>query len=254
MLQNSKFEKYKSPLKLGLIAQVIFIIVSVVTNKIYGGMKSEDIIFLFIPISIIIILLLFKKNGGDKLKWFDFNVVSFMVVAISSLTFMGLQSLVYEKPDEVKYEYFILSFIIYFIPAVIVGIFLEKGPFKTKLKRLLSIVLFVWAIYKLFTSFSNAADTESKSAGVDTDGDGVNDTFDTDGDGIKDTSFMDSDGDGISDMIAKDSDGDGLVDKVFADMNKDGKIDSFVKDIDKDGFTDIGLVDTDSDGQPDKLI
>lgn len=254
MLRNFKIEKYKSPLKFGLVAQAILILFHFIL--ILAGSKPGAFALLLICPSVLIIinLIVFRKREGVKLKWFDFNAVSSILAAISTIVSLTLIILI-DGPGDIKVIKFIVGvFLLNVIPPIIVGIFLEKGPFKTKLKRLLSIVLFVWAIYKLFTSFSNAADTESKSAGVDTDGDGVNDTFDTDGNGIKDTAFMDTDGDGISDMIAKDSDGDGLVDKVFADMNKDGKIDSFVKDIDKDGFTDVGLVDTDSDGQPDKLI
>ncbi len=254
MLRNFKFEKYKSPLKFGLIAQAILILFYLILN--FSGSKPGAFALLLFGPSVLTIinLIVYKKREGDKLKWFDFNVVSSILVAISTLVSLTLVVLI-DGPGDIKIIKFIIGlFLLNVIPPVIVGIFLEKGPIKTKLKRLFSIILFIWAIYKLFTSLSNSNDTESKSAGVDTDGDGLNDTFDTDGDGVMDTSFMDTDGDGISDMIGKDSDGDGLVDKVFADLNKDGKIDSFVQDIDKDGFTDTGLIDTDSDGRPDKLI
>lgn len=254
MFRNFKFEKYKSTLKLGLLAQAVLILFYFILYA--SDLKSGALAILILgpPILTIINLFVFKKKEGDKLKWFDFNVVSFILAAIYALISLTI-GVVFDGIDDNKAIGALLAlFLFSIIPSVIIGIFLEKGPFLTKMKRLLSIVLFVWALYKLFTSFSNSEDNESKSAGVDNDGDGFADTFDIDGDGVMDTAFMDTNGDGISDMIAKDSDGDGLVDKVFADLNNDGKIDSFVKDIDKDGFTDIGLVDSDGDGLPDKVI
>ena len=56
--------------------------------------------------------------------------------------------------------------------SVIAGIFFEKSPLKTKLKRLISIILFVWAIYNLFQSLLNKKDN---SYGIDSDGDGISD-------------------------------------------------------------------------------
>ncbi len=253
MFKNFKFEKYKYPLIIGLISQPFIVILSIILYNSIDESNSIAITFFSPTILIIINLFLFKKNEDDKLKWFDFNIVSFIVVTISSLIVLTLGIFLYEIKDN-RLGFFILTFVLNIIPSVIVGIFMEKGPIKTKLKRLFSIILFVWALYKLFTAFSNSEKTESKIGGLDNDGDGIADTFDTDGDGVMDTSFMDTDGDGISDMIAKDSDGDGLVDKVFADTNNDGKIDSFMKDIDGDGISDIGIVDTDGDGRADKLV
>lgn len=187
------------------------------------------------------------------MKWSDFNIVSLINVIISCVILLIWGVLFYDV-DENYILFFILTFVINIIPTVIVGIFLEKGPLGLKLKRLLSVILFVWAIYKLFTSFSNSDESETKNNGVDTDGDGVSDTFDTNGDGVMDTSYVDTDGDGVSDTISKDSDGDGLVDTVYSDSNGDGKIDSFVKDTDGDGISNIGIIDSDGDGRTDKLV
>ena len=118
--------------------------------------------------------------------------------------------------------------------SVIFGIFFEKTSVKIKLKRLLSIIFFVWALYKLITSFSSSKEEE---VGFDTDGDGKIDTtfIDTDGDGISETIVQDTDGDGIIDKISSDTDGDGLIDTVVADTDGDGLADTIIKDVDLDG-------------------
>jgi hypothetical protein len=253
MINTIKFEKYKYPIILGLLSQLLIILVSIISSKIIGEEDSIGVTLFTPSVLTIIILFLFKKKEVNYLKWYDFNVVSLINVIISSVILLLWVVLFYDL-DEKYFLFFIFSFVINLIPTVIVGIFLEKGPIGLKLKRLLSVILFVWAIYKLFTSFSNSDESETKSNGVDTDGDGVSDTFDTNGDGVMDTSYVDTDGDGISDTIAMDSDGDGLVDTVFSDSNGDGKIDSFIKDTDRDGISDIVVIDTDGDRRLDKLV
>ena len=258
MFQNFKLEKYKYPIILGLKLQIIIYIVSYILLRITPKIGEEILVFMILiqSISVITSLILFKNKVSDDLKWFDFNVVSIVIGTI----FSTFSYLVVISPIEVygSYNNFLLSFIgimlIIILPSIIVGIFLEKGPTGLKIKRLISVLLFIWTIYKLYTSFSNSKDSKSQSGSVDTDGDGVKDMFDTNGDGIMDSSLIDLDGDGIKDTIAKDFNGDGLIDSVYSDTNHDGKIDSFIKDTDGDGFTDLGAVDTDGNGKPDKLI
>ena len=253
MINTIKFEKYKYPITLGLISQLIIILFSFISSKFLGDEDSMNLTFFLPSILIIITLFLFKNKEGDYLKWSDFNIVSLINIIISCVILLIWGVLFYDV-DENYFLFFILTFVINIIPTVIVGIFLEKGPIGLKLKRLLSVLLFVWAIYKLITSFTDSEESETKSNGVDTDGDGINDSFDTDGDGVIDTSYIDTDGDGVLDTIAMDSDGDGLVDTVYSDSNGDGKIDSFIKDTDGDGISDIGVIDTDGNGRHDRLI
>lgn len=254
MINTLKFEKYKYPITLCLLSQLVIILIFFIEFKTNVTLRFK--LSRFIPtIFTIIILLLYKKKEGKNLKWVDFNIVSFINVTISLLVFLFLWIYIREGSSTYFFKkLFIIPFAVGTLFPITVGIFLEKSSTGLKLKRLLSVLLFVWTIYKLFTSFSNSEESETKNNGIDTDGDGVSDTFDTNGDGVIDTSYVDTDGDGISDTIAKDSDGDGLVDTVYSDSNGDGKIDSFIKDTDGDGISDIGIIDTDGDGRPDRLV
>jgi hypothetical protein len=134
----------------------------------------------------------------------------------------------------VNFFLYLIIVIITSLLSVIFGIFFEKTSVKIKLKRLISVIFFVWALYKLITSFSSSKEEE---VGFDTDGDGKIDTtfVDTDGDGIAETIAQDTDGDGIIDKISSDTDGDGLIDTVVADTDGDGLSDTIIKDIDVDG-------------------
>ena len=77
-------------------------------------------------------------------------------------------------------------------------------------------------------------DTYSAACGIDSDGDGVEDSvdLDDDNDGILDTSegddTVDTDGDGTPDYLDTDSDGDGCTDAKeagYTDANNDGAVD-----------------------------
>jgi gliding motility-associated-like protein len=114
------------------------------------------------------------------------------------------------------------------------------------------------------TSTQGCADTtpmddicDANQGGVDTDGDGVQDTDDNDADGngmddLMETNPLtnpDTDGDGVNDVVDLDSDNDGITDLVEVggvDANGDGQVDygtpgdaSTMADVDGDGFADI---------------
>lgn len=133
--------------------------------------------------------------------------------------------------------------------SIILGIFFEKSSFKRKMKNLFSLILFVWALYKIYDNLVNG----DKPKGIDTDGDGILDSFDTDGDGNIDTVYQDLDGDGQFDSIAMDTDGDGIIDTVAGDTSGDGKIDTILSDTDGDGIADVRIKDRNGDGKIDGL-
>ena len=135
------------------------------------------------------------------------------------------------------------------ISSIILGIFFEKSSFKTKMKNLFSLILFVWALYKIYDNLVNG----DKPRGIDTDGDGILDSFDTDGDGNIDTVYQDLDGDGQFDSIAMDTDGDGIIDTVAGDTSGDGNIDTILSDTDGDGIADVRIKDRNGDGKMDGL-
>lgn len=85
---------------------------------------------------------------------------------------------------------------------------------------------------------------DALEGGVDTDGDGTDDSLDldSDGDGLSDAAegVGDTDGDGIPDFRDLDSDGDGLPDGEEGDVDTDG-----------DGIPDYLDPDSDGDGRPD---
>lgn len=255
-----KIIKLPNPLKVIGITQLTFIILSVILYQLH----LSDIIDISIYGSFAIFspflfnlpsIILSKRNDPDGIKWKDLNIISLINILISSIVTM-VSIVVFETldPDPIWLA-FVLVFGIGMVVSTIISIFLEKGPVKQKIKRLISVILFVWAVYKIITNLlEGESDEDSLEGGIDTDGDGIADTFDTDGDGIADTSFIDTDGDGISDTLAIDTDGDGLIDTVYSDTDGDGRIDSFLKDVDGDGIADSGIIDTDGDGIPDKVV
>lgn len=242
-----------------------FILIFYLLNILIKLPKSYDLIYFIAPIiSIISGLTLIRYYYKLNFTWANYNkigaVLSLFVsilFSISLVVFLDVNKSHYtindliDKTGMVVFEILLVSFVSY-IPfvliSIITGVFLEKSSYKIKLKRLLSIIFIVWALYKLFSSFNS----EKKSYGVDTDGDGIKDAFDTNGDGlidtikfdsngdgILDTAFSDLNGDGLIDTIASDTNGDGLIDTIVSDMNGDGRIDTIIKDVNNDGVADI---------------
>ena len=90
---------------------------------------------------------------------------------------------------------------------------------------------------------------------VDTNDDGINDTFyyDEDGDGDIETVVKDENQNGKPEIIGVDTNNDGKPDLVGLDKNEDGKIDVWYVDKNFDGKSDLKGIDTDGDGKPDKF-
>lgn len=242
-----------------------FILIFYLLNILIKLPKSYNLIYFIAPIiSIISGLTLIRYYYKLNFTWANYNkigaVLSLFVsilFSISLVVFLDVNKSHYtindliDKTGMVVFEILLFSFVAY-IPfvliSIITGVFLEKSSYKIKLKRLLSIIFIVWALYKLFSSFNSG----KKSYGVDTDGDGIKDAFDingdglidtikfdSNGDGILDTAFSDLNGDGLIDTIASDTNGDGLIDTIVSDMNGDGRIDTIIKDVNSDGVADI---------------
>lgn len=253
---KTRIIKLKNPIRLIGISQLLYLVMCL--GMFYFEI-TPDIYIIFMILGTWIFnlpsIISARNQDPEGIKWKDLNIISLINSLISGLIcFVCLIYLEMGNPDP-SWVAFLLPFVIGMIVSSIISIFLEKGPIKQKIKRLISVILFVWALYKIVTSFIDGeSDEEPTSGGVDTDGDGVADSFDMDGDGEIDTSFIDTDGDGISDTIAMDTDGDGVIDTVYSDTDGDGKIDSFIKDRNSDGIVDSGFLDTDGDGRPDKLV
>jgi nitrogen fixation/metabolism regulation signal transduction histidine kinase len=242
-----------------------FILIFYLLNILIKLPKSYNSIYFIAPVfSIIIGLSIIRYYYKLNFTWANYNKIGAVLTLFVSILFsislvvfldvfendFTINDLI-DKTGMVVFEILLVSFIAY-IPLVLIsiitGVFLEKSSYKIKLKRLLSIIFIVWALYKLFSSFNS----EKKSYGVDTDGDGIKDAFDTNGDGlidtikfdsngdgILDTAFSDLNGDGLIDTIASDTNGDGLIDTIVSDMNGDGRIDTIIKDVNSDGVADI---------------
>jgi hypothetical protein len=200
--------------------------------KIFSYNKSLfDIEVYMIFITINIAFFLYRYKSQVILTWLGFIKVGALISMFYLIFFSGF-TMIFDKLDR-EGEQLATAFlgIAY---SVIAGIFFEKSPIKVKLKRILSIILIVWAIYNLVQSFLN---NDSRSS-LDTNGDGIKDSFDTDGDGMVDTILIDSDGDGINDMVAMDANHDGIIDTVTADTDRDGILDTAVLDRNQDGRID----------------
>jgi hypothetical protein len=199
-----------------------------------ASIRLTTIEFFVVLLSITIAFYLYRYKSQVVLTWVGFikiggliSLFNLVLFSVFTFIFKGLD----QTGDQTAYT---LLGIIY---SVIAGIFFEKSPIKVKLKRILSIVLFVWALYNIITSFLNN-DSESS---LDTNGDGIKDSFDTNGDGMVDTIFIDSDGDGINDMVAMDANHDGIIDTIAADTDRDGTFDT-------------AFLDRNENGQIDKII
>ena len=90
---------------------------------------------------------------------------------------------------------------------------------------------------------------------VDSDKDGIPDTFyyDDNGDGNLDTVVKDKNQNGKPEIIGVDTNKDGKPDVIAFDKNEDGTIDIWYVDKDFDGKSDVKGIDTDGDGKPDKF-
>ena len=90
---------------------------------------------------------------------------------------------------------------------------------------------------------------------IDSDNDGIPDTFyyDDDGDGNLDTMIKDKNQNGKPELIGIDTNKDGRPDVIGNDKNEDGTIDAWIVDKDFDGTPDLIGTDTDGDGKPDKF-
>ena len=104
-------------------------------------------------------------------------------------------------------------------------------------------------------------DRPANACTLDTDGDGIQNSYDLDSDGdtILDATetATDTDGDGVFNFLDLDSDGDGIPDQTEGTVDTDGDGVSNFLDLDSDGDSlldaDEGTVDTDGDGTPNYL-
>ena len=104
-------------------------------------------------------------------------------------------------------------------------------------------------------------DRPANACTLDTDGDGIQNSYDldSDGDGILDSTetATDTDGDGVFNFLDLDSDNDGIPDQIegSVDIDGDGLGNYIDLDSDSDTLSDTleGNIDTDSDGTPDYL-
>jgi len=246
---------------LSIVSSILLFIILIIYT-LFNRFSEDRITFIlmgFTPLPIIFAFYTYRFKSNLELIWKGYIILGLWINLFSFIGY-SLVCIVCEiifKGWGVDFgKWFIMVFginlIIGMLSSIILGIFFEKSPIKKKLKNLLSVILFVWVLYKIIRPFIGGSDEEEY--GIDTDGDGVNDSFDTDGDGIIDTVFVDTDGDGIIDTIAKDTDGDGIIDTVFVDTDGDGLVDTILSDTDGDGIADIGLIDTDGDGKIDKIV
>ena len=196
---------------------------------------------------------LFKYKSQIILTWIGFIKLGSLISLLNGLYFLVPGFLFSFNSDRLFGDVLVINSILGVLFSIIACIFFENSPMKTKIKRLVSVVLFVWAIYNVIQRFLSSDKSGNESYGIDSDGDGVADSFDTDGDGKIDTMLIDSDRDGVNDMVAYDTDHDGIIDTVAADTDHDGRIDSVLADTNKDGRADIALNDLDSDGKTDTI-
>lgn len=235
---KSKLIKLQNPLKVIGISQSLYLVISLV--MFYSG-TDEEIYIPFLIFSTWIFnlpsIISARKEDPEGIKWKDLNIISLINSLISGLICFVCFEYLGMADVEQSWVSFVFPFVSGMLVSSIISIFLEKGPIKHKIKRLISIILFVWALYEIVTNLLKGESNDEEEVGFDTDGDGKIDTtfVDTDGDGIVDTIGQDTDGDGIIDKISSDTDGDGLIDTVVADTDGDGFTDTIIKDIDVDG-------------------
>ena len=214
---------------------LLFSLIPLLYIKLTSGYSSAMNFMMFANlISISYAFYLFRYKSGIVLSWIGYIKIGSLISFFNNIYYI-LPVIVFRiaGSEGIAFLIFIMPFI-GIIFSVIAGIFFEKSPLKTKLKRLISIILFVWAIYNLFQSLLNKKDN---SYGIDSDGDGIKDSFDTDGDGKIDCDVCDTSGemecpecsgsgeieDGGDMVICEECDGNGVV--SCEECGGDGRMD-----------------------------
>ncbi len=210
--------------KLGLVSFVLSVVLFLISKLFSFHVRLDTIEFFSVFISITTSFYLYRYKSNVLLTWIGYIKVGALVAFI----YIILMSIFARFILGLQFEHHIDNLIFGLFYSILSGIFFEKTPVKVKFKKLLSLILFIWAIYNIIQSFTK---NDSQSS-IDTNGDGVDDSFDTDGDGIIDTKFIDSDGDGIDDIVAVDINKDGKMDTVGVDTNRNGKIDTIITNLD----------------------
>jgi len=218
-------------LRLGLVSFVATVLYFLLSKLISSHIKIENTELLILLALIPFSFYLYRYKSNIVLTWVGYIKVgaSFSFFYILFVTVLGMFFKFY---GESGFQIILLLFAIFY--SVVLGIFFEDSPVKVKIKKIVSLILFVWAIYNIIRYFTS----DDAKGSLDTNGDGEDDSFDTDGDGIVDTVFIDSDGDGINDMVALDTNHDGKIDTVALDTDHDGKIDMVAADTNKNGNID----------------
>ena len=208
-------------LRLGLVSFVATVFYFLLSKLASSYIKIENTELLILLALIPLSFYLYRYKSNIVLTWVGYIKVgaSFSFFYLLFVSVLGMFFKFYGEP---VFQIILLLFAILY--SVVLGIFFENSPIKVKIKKIISLILFVWAIYNIIRYFTS----DDAKGSLDTNGDGKDDSFDTDGDGIVDTVFMDSDGDGVNDMIALDTNHDGKIDTIAADTDRNGSIDTIV--------------------------
>jgi hypothetical protein len=218
-------------LRLGLVSFIVTVLYFLLSKLSSSHIRIENTELLILIALIPYSFYLYRYKSNIVLTWVGYIKVGafYTFFYVLFVTLIGIFFKFYGEPWSQ-----ILLLLIGIFYSVVLGIFFEKSPVKVKIKKIVSLILFVWAIYNIIRYFTS----DDAKGSLDTNGDGKDDSFDTDGDGIVDTVFIDSDGDGINDMVALDTNHDGKIDTVALDTDQDGKIDMIVADTDRNGDID----------------
>ena len=163
LLKLDPTQRWDYSFKFSIFSFIVSLVLSLVFNLVFSIFYGIGISFYFFEgvvlqgillsiIGLITGLTLIRYFYKLNYTWSGFNKTG-SIISLFYFLYSFILFLIFDI--DFFYERLLFFLFMYTITTAISGIFLEKTSYKIKFKRLLGVILFVWAIYKLITSFTS---------------------------------------------------------------------------------------------------